>query len=158
MTHGREYDRVDREPVAGRVEDVVESVRGLGERARLLAVNLAVAAARLHQSYDRRHMNDELLDLVAKVTRVSQAVGDAVLAIESGAASTKGSLGISSQTLQGVGIPDQDTLDRLAQALGESVALAGQIARRLREVELEHQPSPQSTSSSLRNWDDPFRP
>jgi hypothetical protein len=151
------FDRPDREAVTGNLEDVVESVRGLGERARLLAVNLAVAAAKLQQEYDRRQMNDELLDLVAKVTRVSQAVGDAVSAIESGATAGKNPLNFPGKALQGIGIPEQETLDRLARSLGEAVALAGQIARRLREVEMQPNSPSHQTATASRNWEDPFR-
>lgn len=149
--------------VRGIVEEVVDSVRELGERARLLAVNLAVAAAKLQQTKRYRGtFNNDILDLVAKVTRVSQSVGDAVSAVEKGLPATKVSTPALMQSWQGVGVPDEDTLVRLGRSLEDTLALAGQIMRELCESGTGTQSSrPVAAPSKTRRADetsDPLTP
>ncbi len=117
------------------IGQVVMSVRDLGERARFLAVNLAVATAKLKQMQGggARH-NGDLLDLVAKVSRVAHDVSDAVAAIDKGFSQAKPQSQYLWTAIESTGVPDDRTMDRLTQSLNDTLELARQVlgwARRL---------------------------
>jgi hypothetical protein len=110
------------------IGQVVMSVRDLGERARFLAVNLAVATAKLKQMQGgaARH-NGDLLELVAKVSRVAHDVSDVVAAIDKGFSESK-------PQSQYLWTAIETTMNRLTQSLNDTLELARQVlgwARRL---------------------------
>ena len=117
------------------IGQVVMSVRDLGERARFLAVNLAVATAKLKQMQGgaARH-NGDLLELVAKVSRVAHDVSDVVAAIDKGFSESKPQSQYLWTAIETTGVPDDRTMDRLTQSLNDTLDLARQVlgwARRL---------------------------
>lgn len=123
----------DDQPSARAVGELVNAIRALGERARFLAVNLAVVAAKLkQQGIGRSRLNDDILDLVSRVTRVSQDVADAVAAIEHGPnEKTSHSL---NPPWQEIGVPDERTLERLTRSLHETLELARHVFRWVRDT------------------------
>jgi hypothetical protein len=117
------------------IGQVVMSVRDLGEKARFLAVNLAVATAKLKQMQGgaARHSGD-LLELVAKVSRVAHDVSDVVTTIDMGFSEAKPQSQYLWMAAETTGVPDDRTLDRLSQSLNDTLDLARQVlgwARRL---------------------------
>ena len=117
------------------IGQVVASVRDLGERARFLAVNLAVATAKLKQmQVGGVRLNDELLDLVAKVTRVSHDVSDAVSAIDAGFVEAKPQSQHLWNAVETIGVPDERSLDRLTQSLNDTLELARHVLRWARQL------------------------
>lgn len=116
------------------VNDLVESVRALGERARLLAVNLAVVAAKLKkQGVGSVRLNEDILDLVSRTTRASQDVNDALSAMEKGrhkAEQASPGLWVSWQE---IGVPDERTLEQLTRSLNETLELSRYVFRWIRE-------------------------
>ena len=122
-------------PFHGEISDLVDSVRALGERARFLAINLAVAAAKLKQEgLSSNRLNEEILDLVARMTRASQDVNDALNAIDSGAGSSEKTSPRMWSDWRETGIPDQRTLDRLENSLQETLELSKYIFRWMKEL------------------------
>jgi hypothetical protein len=109
------------------LKGVVRVVSSLGERARLLSVQLAVAAAKVQQDQRGKEGNDEILDLVARVTRLSQSVTDAVTAVQSGLPQTKLSVPGVWRSSEMTGVPDEATLDRLTRSLEEATEMAEQV-------------------------------
>ncbi len=117
------------------IGQVVASVRDLGERARFLAVNLAVATAKLKQmQVGGSRLNEELLDLVAKVTRVAHDVSDVVAAIDEGFAEAKPQSTQLWNAVETIGVPDERTLDRLSQSLNDTLDLARHVLRWARQL------------------------
>jgi hypothetical protein len=117
------------------IGQVVASVRDLGERARFLAVNLAVATAKLKQmQVGGSRLNEELLDLVAKVTRVAHDVSDAVAAIDEGFAEAKPQSTQLWNAVETIGVPDERSLDRLTQSLNDTLDLARHVLRWARQL------------------------
>lgn len=117
------------------IGQVVASVRDLGERARFLAVNLAVATAKLKQlQVGGNRMNEELLDLVAKVTRVAHDVSDVVAAIDEGFAEAKPQSTQLWNAVETIGVPDERTLERLTQSLNDTLDLARHVLRWARQL------------------------
>jgi len=129
-------DKQDRRAPAppGGVTDLVESVRALGERARLLAVNLAVVAAKLKkQGLGSARLNEDILDLVSRITRASQDVNDALSAMEKGRhANEQASPGMW-VSWQEIGVPDERTLEQLTRSLNETLELSRYVFRWIRE-------------------------
>ena len=119
------------------IGDLVDSVKHLGERARLLAVNLAVVAAKIKkQGSHTTRLNEDILDLVSRITRVSQDVTDSVKAMESGSnASSSETLGTFSgaATWKQVGVPDEHALERLTRSLNETLELSRHVFRWVRD-------------------------
>lgn len=129
------------------IGQVVASVRDLGERARFLAVNLAVATAKLKQMQaGGTRMNDELLDLVAKVTRVSHDVSDSVAAMDQGFSEVKPQSQQLWNAVETIGVPDERSLDRLTQSLNDTLDLARQVLRWARQL------APPDASTSGEAW------
>ncbi|MBD3297678.1 MAG: hypothetical protein GF341_03405 [candidate division Zixibacteria bacterium] len=123
------------------VGELVESVHAVGERARFLAVNLAVIAAKLKQEgTSSARLNDDILDLVARITRVSQEVNDALEAMEKGQANIEKSSPSLWHGWQSTGIPDEKTLARLEGSLQETLELSRHIFRWIKEVQPEPEP------------------
>ncbi len=117
------------------IGQVVASVRDLGERARFLAVNLAVATAKLKQlQVGGARMNEELLDLVAKVTRVAHDVSDAVAAIDEGFSKAKPQSQHLWNAMETIGVPDERSLERLTQSLNDTLDLARHVLRWARQL------------------------
>lgn len=117
------------------IGQVVASVRELGERARFLAVNLAVATAKLKQMQaGGARLNEELLDLVAKVTRVSHDVSDSVAAMDQGFAEAKPQSQHLWNAVETIGVPDERSLDRLTQSLNDTLDLARHVLRWARQL------------------------
>ncbi len=117
------------------IGQVVASVRDLGERARFLAVNLAVATAKLKQMQSEgARLNDDLLDLVAKVTRVSHDVSDSVAAMDQGLSIAKPQSPHLQNAVESIGVPDERSLDRLTQSLNDTLDLARQVLRWARQL------------------------
>lgn len=117
------------------IGQVVASVRDLGERARFLTVNLAVAMAKLKQmQLGGARLNEELLDLMAKVTRVSHDVSDAVAAIDEGVARTRPQSQQLLNAVETIGVPDERSLDRLTQSLNDTLDLARDVLRWARQL------------------------
>ncbi len=119
------------------VGNLVDSVKNLGERARLLAVNLAVVAAKIKkQGTHTTRLNEDILDLVSRITRVSQEVSDSVKAMESGAQATssenRGSFS-GAATWQQVGVPDEHALECLTRSLNETLELSRHVFRWVRD-------------------------
>lgn len=140
------------------IGQVVASVRELGERARFLAVNLAVATAKLKQmQVGGSRLNEELLDLVAKVTRVAHDVSDVVAAIDEGFAEAKPQSTQLWNAVETIGVPDERTLDRLSQSLNDTLDLARHVlrwARQLAPPEAAEQPGPlKGESPDARKFD-----
>jgi len=135
------------------LRDVVEAVRALGERARFLAVNLAVAAAKLRQLHvGGTQLNQDLLDLVARVSRVSQEVSEAVTAMDERPARTRPTSPTVWGRWQEIGVPDEKTLERLTTSLNETLDLARHIFRWVRESDPATGAPPQSLNHSDRSW------
>lgn len=129
------------------IGQVVASVRDLGERARFLAVNLAVATAKLKQmQVGGAKLNDELLELVAKVTRVAHDVSDAVTAIDDGFAEAKPQSTQLWNAVETIGVPDERTLDRLTQSLNDTLDLARHVLRWARQL------APNDPATSGKTW------
>lgn len=117
------------------IGQVVASVRDLGERARFLAVNLAVATAKLKQmQVGGARLNEELLDLVAKVTRVSHDVSDSVAAMDQGFSEARPQSQHLWNAVETIGVPDERSLDRLTQSLNDTLDLARQVLRWARQL------------------------
>lgn len=128
------------------IGQVVVSVRDLGERARFLAVNLAVATAKLKQlQVGGPRLSGELLELVAKVTRVAHDVSDAVTAIDKGFSEAKPQSTHLWNAVETIGVPDEPTLERLSQSLADTLELARQVLRWARQV------APHDSPSATRN-------
>jgi hypothetical protein len=120
------------------VGDLVESVRAIGERARFLAVNLAVIAAKLKQDgTGSARLNEDILDLVARITRVSQDVTDALTAIEKGSGASERTSTQLWHNWSNSGIPDEQTLTRLETSLQETLELSRYIFRWVKELQPE---------------------
>ncbi len=116
------------------IRDVVHSVSLLGERTQKLATDLAVAVARIKQGRrDRGPLTDDVLDLVARVTRLTQSVNDAVTVIEKGLPQTRTSSRGLWKSSREVGIPDEATLERLTRSLEEAMQLAAQVFHVVRD-------------------------
>ena len=125
----------EHEPSPEAVGELVDAVKALGERARFLAVNLAVIAAKLkQQGMGRTRLNDDILDLVARVTRVSQDVSEAVTAIEKGRAGAGSSSQLPQGQWDGIGVPDERTLERLTRSLQETLELSRHVFRWVRDT------------------------
>lgn len=132
------------------VGDLVESVRALGERARFLAVNLAVIAAKLKQEgTGTTRLNEDILDLVARITRVSQDVNDTLEAMEKGAANTEKTSPRLWHDWKDSGIPDERTLARLETSLQETLELSRHIFRWVKALQ------PEDTASLRRRQSPP---
>jgi hypothetical protein len=116
------------------ISKLIESVQSLGERARFLAVNLAVVAARIKkQGSGATGLNEDILDLVARITRASQNVTDVVGAMERG---RQGKVPTSPGMWikwEDVGVPDEQTLDRLSRSLNETLELSRYVFRLIRD-------------------------
>ena len=129
------------------IGQVVASVRDLGERARFLAVNLAVATAKLKQmQVGGARLNEELLDLVAKVTRVAHDVSDSVAAMDEGFAAAKPQSQQLWNAVETIGVPDERALDRLTQSLNDTLDLARHVLRWARQL------SPPDGSPTESGW------
>jgi hypothetical protein len=123
------------QPSAGAIGELVDAVRALGDRARFLAVNLAVIAAKLkQQGVGRTRLNDDILDLVARVTRVSQDVAESVSAIERGRSAANASAHLPHTQWEQIGVPDERTLDRLTRSLQETLELSRHVFRLVRDT------------------------
>ncbi|GAB4317101.1 MAG: hypothetical protein Kow0074_05490 [Candidatus Zixiibacteriota bacterium] len=132
------------------VGDLVDSVRALGERARFLAVNLAVIAAKLKQEgTNATRLNEDILDLVARITRVSQDVNDTLQAMEQGATNTEKTSPRLWHDWQDSGIPDERTLARLESSLQETLELSRHIFRWIKAM------YPEDTSKTRRRKSPP---
>jgi hypothetical protein len=108
--------------------DIVRRVATLGERARFLSVQLAVAAAKVQQTTRAgTQSNNDILDLVARVTRLSQAVNDAVSAIEQGLPQTRMSVPGLWPASETAGVPNTATLDRLTRSIDEATMMADRV-------------------------------
>ncbi|HUU47027.1 MAG TPA: hypothetical protein VM118_14970 [Acidobacteriota bacterium] len=150
MTANERPDMSERERELG---EIVRSVSNLGERARLLSVQLAVASARLQQTGGRStQCNNDILDLVARVTRLSQSVSDAVSAIEKGLPQTRMFVpGLWSATEQ-AGLPGKATLDRLTSSLNEATLMAERVFEWVRD----HAPATPATDDEKTPDDVPW--
>lgn len=125
------------------ISDLVESVRAVGERARFLAVNLAVVAAKIkRQGTSSARLNEDILDLVARITRVSQEVNDAVNAMEKGRHQGESTMSRVWINADEVGVPDERTLKRLELSLQETLELSRHIFRWIKEVHPEADVTP----------------
>ncbi len=136
------------------ISELLKSVQALGERARFLAVNLAVVAARLKkEGGSTARLNEDVLDLVSRITRASQDVADAVGAMERGRQqrlSASPGLWVKGED---AGVPDEQTLDRLSQSLHETLELSRYVFRMIRD----HCDIPASTKNrkgSQISWSD----
>ena len=117
------------------IGQVVMAVRDLGERARFLAVNLAVATAKLKQmQVGGTRPSDELLDLVARVTRVAHDVSDAVAAIDRGFSEARPQSQHLWNAIETIGVPDERTLERLTQSLNDTLDVAIHVLRWARQI------------------------
>jgi hypothetical protein len=116
------------------VHELVESVQALGERARFLAVNLAVVAGRIRkEGTATSRLNEDILDLVARITRASQDVTDAVGAMERGRqGKCPASQGMWLKW-EDAGVPDEQTLERLTRSLNETLELSRYVFRLIRD-------------------------
>lgn len=127
------------------VSDLVESIRSLGDRARFLAVNLAVVAAKMkQQGVGQVRLNEDILDLVSRVTRVAQDVTESVSAIEAKSSKAASSSAILHGQWQDIGVPDERTLERLTRSLHETLELSRYVFRWLRDA------APADTTPSTR--------
>lgn len=125
----------EEQPSTRAVGELVDAIRALGERARFLAVNLAVVAAKLkQQGIGRTRLNDDILDLVARVTRVSQDVAEAVTAIERGRTAANATSHPLNTQWQDIGVPDERTLERLTRSLQETLELSRHVFRLVRDT------------------------
>ena len=149
----RDLDSVPDQPSARAVGELVGAIRALGERARFLAINLAVVAAKLKQEgIGRTRLNDDILDLVARVTRVSQDVAEVVTAIEHGSANS-GSISQSSRAQwQEIGVPDERTLERLTRSLQETLELSRHVFRWVRDTYPPVEPTTPRTEKPGVTW------
>ncbi|MEW5701251.1 MAG: hypothetical protein AB1792_03380 [Candidatus Zixiibacteriota bacterium] len=135
------------------LRDVVDAVRALGDRARYLAVNLAVAAAKLKQLHMGGHqLNSDMLDLVSRITRVSQDVADAVTAMERGSTLTKPTSPTIWNRWRDVGVPDESTLERLTASLNDTMEMARHIFRWVREHATPDDVRPQAADHPDHFW------
>lgn len=148
----------EHQPSPEAVGELVDAVKALGERARFLAVNLAVIAAKLkQQGMGRTRLNDDILDLVARVTRVSQDVAEAVTAIERGRANAGNSPQLPQAQWDGIGVPDERTLDRLTRSLQETLELSRHVFRWVRDTYPPAPPSSPERDAPGISWADESR-
>jgi len=137
------------------ISELVESVQALGERARFLAVNLAVVAARLKkQGTGTSRMNEDILDLVARVTRASQDVTDSIGAMERGRQGKPPASPGMWVKWEGVGVPDEQTLDQLTRSLNETLELSRYVFRLIRDRSGAPAPQGKRRGSSAITWTD----
>lgn len=116
------------------INELVESVQALGERARFLAVNLAVVAARLKKDGESTtRLNEDILDLVARITRASQEVTDAISAMERGRQTKTFTSSRLWSSWEDAGVPDESTLERLSHSLNETLELSRYVFRLIRD-------------------------
>lgn len=116
------------------INELVDSVQALGERARFLAVNLAVVAARLKKDgASTTRLNEDILDLVARITRASQEVTDATGAMEKGRLGKRPASSRLLSSWEDVGVPDESSLERLSQSLNETLELSRYVFRLIRD-------------------------
>lgn len=152
MTHSIDPEQTPSDDI----NDLVESVRAVGERARFLAVNLAVVAAKIkRQGTSSARLNEDILDLVARITRVSQEVNDAVEAMEKGRHADESSMSRVWAGSDETGVPDERTLKRLELSLQETLELSRHIFRWVREIQPEAEaPRPRRRRGSATLADD----
>jgi hypothetical protein len=142
-------------PYSRDITELVEAVQALGERARFLAVNLAVVAARINkQGASTTRLNEDILDLVARITRASQDIGDAVRVIEHGQTGAEPSSPGLWVSWQHIGVPDERTLERLSTSLNETLELSRYVFRLIREHIGPKSPSTVSGPDSELTWSD----
>ena len=116
------------------INDLVASVQALGERARFLAVNLAVVAARLKKDgTSTTRLNEDILDLVARITRASQEVSDVIGAMERGRQTKPFASSRLWSSWEEAGVPDEATLERLSHSLNETLELSRYVFRLIRD-------------------------
>lgn len=136
------------------ITELVESVRAVGERARLLAINLAVVAAKLKkQGVGSVRLNEDILDLVSRITRASQDVNDAVGAMEKGRRNSEPVSPGMWVSWQETGVPDERTLEQLARSLNETLELSRYVFRWIRE-RASAMGLPEPTESQETVWGD----
>jgi hypothetical protein len=137
------------------ISELVEAVQALGERARFLAVNLAVVAARIKkQGASTTRLNEDILDLVARITRASQDIGDAVRAIEQGQTGADPSSPGLWVSWQHIGVPDERTLERLTSSLNETLELSRYVFRLIREHTGPDSANTRSAPDTELTWSD----
>lgn len=134
----------------------MRTVSLLGERAQKLATDLAVAVARIMQDRrDRGPLTDDVLDLVARITRLTQSVRDTVSAIEQGLPQTRTAARGLWKSSRELGIPDEATLKRLTRSLEEALQLAALVFHLVRDDTASAPKAlPDPLDSSSAQWSD----
>lgn len=132
---------------------LVEAMTAMGERARLLSVQLAVTAAKVQQvARGRGYRHDDVLDLIARITRICQSVQDATSAAEKGLTETRITTPALWRSTEVTGVPDEETLARLEEALHNAIEMAHTVYDEIRQHLPEALPEPDEVSGKPLPW------
>lgn len=112
---------------------LIKAVADYGEQARLLALNLAVAGAKLRRSgSDKRKLDDDIFSMVTRMSSVARQVAEVAHAAEQGfnPRQFKDTDRLLRLLLE-KGVFNADVISHLERSLHEALALAEQIAEQL---------------------------
>ena len=118
------------EPDLGKL---IKAVADFGEQARLLALNLAVAAAKLRLTQaSRRQLDDDLFSLVTRMTNLARQVSEVAAVAEQGygGQQRKDSDRLLRLLLE-KGVYSEEVMSHLERSLHEVLTLAERIAERI---------------------------
>ena len=112
---------------------LLKAVAGYGEQARLLALNLAVSAAKIKtSSRDKKRLNDDLFSLVTRMSTVAKQITEIAAVAEEGY--DRGRFNDSDRLLRLIlekGIFNADVVQHLERSVDEVHELAERIAEQI---------------------------
>ncbi len=112
---------------------LIKAVAGYGEQARLLALNLAVSAAKIKFSRrDKKRLNDDLFGLVTRMSTVAKQITEIAAVAEEGY--DRGRFSESDRLLRLLlekGIFNTDVVQHLERSVDEVRELAERIAEQI---------------------------
>ena len=118
---------------ADELSGLLKAVAGYGEQARLLALNLAVSAAKIKTSRrDKKQLNDDLFSLVTRMSTVARQITEIAAVAEEGYDHTR--LNESDRLLRLIlekGIYNADVMQHLERSVEDVRELAEQIAEQI---------------------------
>ena len=112
---------------------LIKAVADYGEQARLLALNLAAAGAKIRRSpTDRRKLEDDIFGMVTRMSAVARQVAEVARAAEKGfdPRHIKDSDRLLRLLLE-KGVFNADVISHLERSLQEVLSLAQQIAEQI---------------------------
>ena len=118
------------EPDLGKL---IKAVADFGEQARLLALNLAVAAAKLKLTQGtRRQLDDDLFSMVTRMTNLARQVAEVAAVAEKGYGRQRQKVGDRLlRLLLEKGVYNEDVMVHMERSLYEVLALAERIAEHI---------------------------